>query len=299
MSDQALSLPITEARNPATERIDALPTLEMVRLINQEDAGVAGAVAAEAEAIAAAIDGIAARMAQGGRLIYVGAGTSGRLGVLDAAECPPTFSTAPGQVVALIAGGREAILHSVEGAEDDRAAGGRDLAALDAATLDSVVGIAASGRTPYVLGGMVEARQRGCLLISLACASPSPMADLAEISIAPLVGPEVLTGSTRLKAGTAQKLVLNMLSTGAMIRLGKTFGNLMVDVQPSNAKLRARAQRIVAMACDLPPEAAEAALAACAGEVKTAIVAQLASVSPEEARRRLAGANGAVRRALR
>jgi N-acetylmuramic acid 6-phosphate etherase len=291
-------LPVTEARNPATACIDTVSTLEMVRLINAEDSTVPAAVAAELEHIAAAIDAIAARMAQGGRLIYAGAGTSGRLAVLDAAECPPTFGVAPEQVLALIAGGERAIRHAVEGAEDDQAAGARDLAAQQATALDSVVGVAASGRTPYVLGGMAEARRRGCLVVSLACHHPSPMAEQADIWIAPVTGPEALTGSTRLKAGTAQKLVLNMLSTGVMVRLGKTFGNLMVDVQTSNAKLRDRARRIVELACDLSPEAAETVLAACDHEVKTAIVAQLAGLSPEEARQRLAHAHGVVRAAL-
>ena len=299
MSDNARSLPVTEARNPATALIDTVSTLEMVRLLNAEDRTVAAAVAGEAERIAAAIDAIAARMAQGGRLIYLGAGTSGRLAALDAAECPPTFGTAPGQVLALLAGGERAIRHAVEGAEDDREAGARDVAAQQVTPLDSVVGIAASGRTPYVLGGMAEARRGGCLVVSLACHHPSPMAELADLWIAPVTGPEALTGSTRLKAGTAQKLALNTLSTGVMVRLGKTFGNLMVDVQASNAKLRDRARRIVEQACDLSPEAAEAALAACDHEVKTAIVAQLGGLSPAVARERLSRANGAVRAALR
>jgi len=291
-------LPVTEARNPATEHIDTVSTLEMVRLINAEDSAVPAAVAAELAHIAAAIDAIAARMAQGGRLIYIGAGTSGRLAVLDASECPPTFGSSPEQVIALIAGGERAIRFAVEGAEDDREAGARDVAAQEASPLDSVVGVAASGRTPYVLGGMAEARRRGCLVVSLACHHPSPMADLAEIWIAPITGPEVLTGSTRLKAGAAQKLVLNMLSTGVMIRLGKSYSNLMVDVQASNAKLRDRARRIVELACDLPPDKAEAVLAACDHEVKTAIVAQLAGLAPDEARRRLAHSRGVVRAAL-
>lgn len=298
MSKNHRPLPVTEARNPATECIDIVSTLEMVRLINAEDSTAPAAVAAELEHIAAAIDAIAARMAQGGRLIYAGAGTSGRLAVLDAAECPPTFGVAPEQVLALIAGGERAIRHAVEGAEDDREAGARDVAAQQTTALDSVVGVAASGRTPYVLGGMAEARRRGCLVVSLACHHPSPMAELADIWIAPITGPEALAGSTRLKAGTAQKLVLNMLSTGVMVRLGKTFGNLMVDVQASNAKLRDRARRIVELACDLSPEAAETVLAACDHEVKTAIVAQLAGLSPEEARQRLARAHGVVRAAL-
>jgi N-acetylmuramic acid 6-phosphate etherase len=293
-----LQYPITEARNPATADIDTLPTLEMARLINAEDKRVAEAVEAELPAIAEAIDRIAARMRRGGRLIYVGAGTSGRLGVLDASECPPTFSTPPEQVVALIAGGRRAITHAVEGAEDDDEAGGRDLAALDVGERDSVVGIAASGRTPYVLAAMEEAQRRGALVVSVACSQPSPMARLADIAIAPVVGPEVITGSTRLKAGAAQKMALNMLSTGVMIRLGKTFGNLMVDVQPTNAKLRARARRIVEEACGLPADEAAALLERCGGEVKTTIVAALATVPPEAARRRLAVAGGIVRQAL-
>ena len=298
MSETARSLPVTETRNPATASIDTMATLEMVRLINAEDSTVAAAVALELEHIANAIDAIAARMAQGGRLIYIGAGTSGRLAMLDASECPPTFGTSPKQVMALIAGGERAIRDAVEGAEDDRDAGARDVAAQEATPLDSIIGVAASGRTPYVLGGMAEARRRGSLVVSLACHHPSPMAGLADLWIAPITGPEVLTGSTRLKAGTAQKLVLNMVSTGVMIRLGKTFGNLMVDVQTSNSKLRDRARRIVELACDLSPEAAEAALTACNHEVKTAIVAQLGVLSPVEARQRLESASGAVRAAL-
>ena len=296
--DALPAMGVTEARNPATADIDTLSTLQMVRLINDEDARVAPAVAAEAPAIAAAIDAIAARLAGGGRLIYAGAGTSGRLGVLDASECPPTFSAPPGLVVGLIAGGERALTHSIEGAEDDPAAGERDLVALDVSPLDAVVGIAASGRTPYVLGALQAARRRGALTVSLACNHPSPMAALAAISIAPLVGPEVIAGSTRLKAGTAQKMVLNLLSTGVMIRLGKTFGNLMVDVQASNSKLRVRARRIVAEACGLSPEDAAALLEGCGGEVKTAIVSGLAGIAPDEARRRLAAAGGVVRRAL-
>ena len=291
-------VPITETRNALTDGIDRLDTLAMVRLINAEDSRVAQAVAGELPAIARAIDAIAGRMRLGGRLIYIGAGTSGRLGVLDAAECPPTFSVPRGLVIALIAGGERAITEAVEGAEDDRDAGGRDIAELGVDARDSVVGIAASGYTPYVLGGMAEARQRGALVVSLACAQPSPMAEMAEIAIAPVTGPEVITGSTRLKAGTGQKLVLNMLSTGVMIRLGKTYGNLMVDVQPTNAKLRGRAQRIVAEACGIPIEQAVALLAACDGQVEIAIVAHLAALSPEAARQRLDAAGGVVRKAL-
>jgi len=234
-------------------------------------------------------------------LIYLGAGTSGRLGVLDASECPPTFGTPAEWVVGVIAGGAAALTQAIEGAEDDAAAGARAISDLAVTAADSVVGIAASGRTPYVLGGLTAARACGALTISLACNRPTPMEALCDINIAPLVGPEVITGSTRLKAGTAQKLVLNMLSTGVMIRLGKTFSNLMVDVQPTNAKLRDRAHRIVAQACEghaIPAAAIAATLEACNGEVKTAIVALLAAIPPAEARQRLAHTGGRVRQAL-
>jgi N-acetylmuramic acid 6-phosphate etherase len=289
----------TEARNPATENIDTLPTLDMVRLMNTEDARAPQAIASELPHIAEAIDRIAERMRPpgDGRLIYVGAGTSGRLGVLDASECPPTFGIPPELVVGLIAGGEHALTHAVEGAEDDTRAGARDVAALNVSERDSVIGIAASGRTPYVLGGMAEARKRGAFVVSLACNRPSPMEEMADVSIAPLTGPEVLTGSTRLKAGTAQKLVLNMISTGVMIRLGKTYSNLMVNVQATNVKLQARARRIVEQACGLTPDEAVAALEAC-GELKTAIVSTLSGVSPDEAQQRLDAAGGIVRKAL-
>jgi N-acetylmuramic acid 6-phosphate etherase len=289
---------LTEARNPATEHIDLLSTLEMVRLMNAEDARVAHAVAAEAHHIARAIDAIAERMRLGGRLIYMGAGTSGRLGMLDAVECPPTFNSPPESVVAVVAGGFGAFTHSSENAEDSSEAGLQAIRALNLSTRDSLVGIAASGQTPYTLSGMAEARRRGALVISLACNHPSPMASLADISIAPVTGPEVINGSTRLKAGSAQKMVLNMLSTGVMIRLGKTYGNLMVDVQPNNDKLRERARWIVEQACRLSSEEAAARLEACGGEVKIAIVSTLANIPPDEARLRLAVASGFVRQAI-
>jgi N-acetylmuramic acid 6-phosphate etherase len=289
---------LTEQANPFTRNIDTVPTIEMARLINQEDARVAAAVAIELEHIAQAIDAISERMKRGGRLIYIGAGTSGRLGVLDASECPPTFSTSPELVVALLAGGKRAITEAVEGAEDDAETGAKQIAELNVTENDSVVGVAASGGTPYVLGGIAEARRRGALTVSVACNRPSKLEEAVEIGIAPLVGPEVIAGSTRLKAGTAQKLVLNMLSTGAMIKLGKTFGNLMVDVQPTNVKLRDRARNIVAQACGISTERAAQILEACGGEVKTAIVAELASIPPEIARQRLEQAGGLVREAL-
>ncbi len=288
----------TERADPSTADIDTLSTLELVGRINREDAKVAGAVGSQAEAIAQAIDAIAARMRQGGRLIYVGAGTSGRLGILDAVECPPTFGTSPNQVIGVIAGGSRAIIRSIEGAEDDPDAGSEAVIQLKVGIRDAVVGIAASGRTPYVIGAMRQARQAGSLVISLACNHPSPIAALADIVIAPVVGPEVIAGSTRLKAGTAQKMVLNLLSTGAMIRLGKTYGHWMVDVQATNAKLQQRAQRIVASVCHLDPDAASDLLRACGGEVKTALVAHLARLSPQQARIRLHHTVGSVRQAL-
>jgi anhydro-N-acetylmuramic acid kinase len=289
---------LTEARNPYTEEIDRLSTQEMVERINQEDLKVAEAVREVLPQIARAIDGISERMQSGGRLIYIGAGTSGRLGILDASECPPTFSTPPGQVVGLIAGGMQAVTSSIEGAEDDVAGGIRDIAALEVGPLDSVVGIAASGGTPYVLGGLEEARRRGALTISLACNHPSAVAQRAEIAIAPIVGPEVITGSTRLKAGTAQKMVLNMISTGTMVRLGKTFSNLMVDVQKTNLKLHARARRIVSQACEISEKEAQELLARCDGEVKTAIVTCRGETTPQDARRRLSAARQIIRKAL-
>ena len=293
----------TEARNPATRDIDVVSTLEMVRLMNAEDRRVPEAVGTHLPQIAEAVDAVAARMAQGGRLIYAGAGTSGRLGILDASECPPTFNADPGQVVGLIAGGRDAVTRAIEGAEDDPAAGARDVVGLDVGPLDSVVGIASSGSTPYVLRAVQAARERGAFTVGLTCNADTPLHAAAELTIAPVVGPEVITGSTRLKAGTAQKLVLNMLSTGVMIRLGKTFGNLMVDVQPTNQKLQARVRRIVRQAGEMVGQTvseteAEQALAATDGEVKTAILVLLADISPDEARRRLAEASGVIRRAL-
>ncbi len=288
----------TETRNPATTEIDTASTLEMVRMMNAEDAKVAAAVATALPQIADAIDRIAARMQDGGRLIYMGSGTSGRLGILDAAECPPTFNTPLGLVVGLIAGGPPAIMQAQEDAEDDRQSGAQDVADLDVTHRDSIVGITASGGTPYVLGGMAEARRRGALVIGLTCNHPAPIDDFGDVTIAVVVGPEVIAGSTRLKAATAQKMVLNMLSTGAMVRLGKTYGNLMVDLRATNAKLRDRARRIVAQACDVTEEEAAEALAACDQEVKTAIVAILNNVTPDVARRQLAASRGVVRRAL-
>jgi N-acetylmuramic acid 6-phosphate etherase len=288
----------TEHANAATAQIDCQSAVEIARLMNAEDATVASAVGAQIEQIGAAIDGIVARMKEGGRLIYIGAGTSGRLGVLDASECPPTFSTDPALVVGWLAGGTRALTHATEQLEDDAQAGKAAMEELGIGPLDSVVGLTASGRTPYVLGAMDAARARGALTIGVACNAPSRLAERVEVMIAPVTGPEVIAGSTRLKAGTAQKMVLNMLSTGSMIRLGKTFGNLMVDLKASNAKLRERAIRIVQEATELPHELAAEALDAANGETKTAIVAVLAGVSADDARALLDDGNGSVRTAL-
>lgn len=288
----------TEASNPASAEIDSLSALEIVRLMNAEDATIAAAVAEEAESIAAAIEAVTDRLGDGGRLIYIGAGTSGRLGVLDASECPPTFSTPPELVVGLIAGGRDALTRAIEGAEDHPEQGERDLRDVDLTTRDAVVGIASSGRTPYVIGGLNYARSVGAFTIGLCCNRASDLEAAADLTIAPIVGPEVISGSTRLKAGTATKMVLNMLTTGTMVRLGKTFGNVMVDLRATNSKLEARSRRIVSRLADVDAEQAEQLLAACGGEVKTAIVAQRRHVTPDTARRLLSDAGGHLRRAL-
>jgi N-acetylmuramic acid 6-phosphate etherase len=286
----------TEALNPATLQLDQLSTLDFLRVVNSEDARVATAVQAALPEIAAALDGITERMQRGGRLIYFGAGTSGRLGVLDASECPPTFSVPPGLVVGLIAGGDVALRTSVEAAEDSPEQGRADLEALRLQESDCVVGIAASGRTPYVLGGLDYARSIGALTIGLACNKPAALSEHAEISILVAVGPEVLSGSTRLKSGTAQKMVLNMLSTGAMVKLGKTYGNLMVDVRPTNAKLRIRAQRLLQQATGLAEASALELLERCEWEVKTAIAAHLLTCDAPTARQKLAEAGGYLRK---
>ena len=288
----------TEAINPRTAEIDRMPAADIVSLILSEDAAVVPAVAAETEAIARLAEIAAGRLRMGGRLIYVGAGTSGRLGALDAAELPPTFRANPEQVVALVAGGPRALTHAIEGAEDDARAGRADIARLDVGPGDVVLGIAASGRTPYVLGATEEAKARGAFVAGLACTRPSALAEVVDLMIAPVVGPEVISGSTRMKAGTAQKLALNTLSTTIMVRLGKTYGNLMVDVQPTNEKLRHRAARLVATATGVEPDEAWRLLAAAGNEPKTAIVMALASVGAQEARRRLTAAGGFVRLAL-
>jgi len=288
----------TEAFRPELAEIDRLSTLEIARTMNGEDQSVPAAVARELPAIAAAIDATAERMARGGRLLYLGAGTAGRLGVLDASECPPTFNTDPSQVVGLIAGGPSAMIQAVEGAEDSKELAAADLDALGVGPDDTVVGISASGRTPYAIGAVEHARTLGALTIGLSCNTDSALAAAAEHGIEVVPGPELLTGSTRLKAGTAQKLVLNMISTITMIRLGKTYGNLMVDVRASNEKLRARSRRIVALATGAPDEQIEAALTAAEGEVKNAILIILADVDAATAAQRLRDSHGHLRAAL-
>ena len=288
----------TEQRNPASESIDSLSALEIVRLMNAEDAKVAEAVGREAEVIARAVEGIADRLRGGGRLVYLGAGTSGRLGVLDATECPPTFSTPPELVLGLIAGGYAALTRAVEGAEDHPEYAAQDLQTIGLSARDVLVGIATSGRTPYVIGGLKHARRVGALAVGISCNDLSALAPECDLCITPVVGPEVISGSTRLKAGTATKMVLNMLTTGAMVRLGKTYGNLMVDLRATNTKLTHRARRIVATLTGVSETEAEALLGRCNGELKTAVVVQSRGVLPDEARRLLAAGGGHLRRAL-
>jgi N-acetylmuramic acid 6-phosphate etherase len=301
------SLP-TETRNPKSDRIDELSTLEMLSVINREDATVADAVATQLPAIARAVDAIAERFAQGGRLFYIGAGTSGRLGVLDASECPPTFSVPPTLVQGLIAGGDRALRHSSEQTEDSPEQGTEDLIAAgfgaentadaSAPTPDVLLGISASGRTPYVLGALLHARSIKALGIGLACVAGSPFSKVTDIMIEPVTGPEVITGSTRMKAGTATKLVLNMISTGVMVRAGHVYGNLMVNVTPSNEKLIDRAQRIIMTltGCDRP---AATRLLIEAGNVKTAIAMRKLSLSRAAAESRLAAHSGNLGKVLR
>ncbi len=298
MSHIALDHLTTEARNPATTGLDDLSAIEVVRLINSEDALVAQAVGREAEVIAEVVEIVADRLSRGGRLVYMGAGTSGRLGVLDAAECPPTFNADPSQVIGLIAGGKTALTTAVEGAEDNPELGAQDLADIQLTPNDVLIGIATSGRTPYVVGGLQYARKLGAFTVAFSCNDAAEIRDQANLAITPVVGPEVLSGSTRLKAGTATKLVLNTITTAAMIRLGKTYGNLMVDLRPSNNKLLARSVRIVGLATGLGQDESQQVLDLCDGEVKLAIVVQLSGATPDEARRRLAACDGHVGRAI-
>jgi N-acetylmuramic acid 6-phosphate etherase len=289
---------LTEQPNPASASIDVLSTEEVLRIINQEDRRVADAVGRELASIARAADAIVAAFERGGRLFYIGAGTSGRLGVLDASECPPTFSVPPEMVQGIIAGGERALSRATETTEDDPAIGVRDLLARGFTERDVLVGIAASGRTPYVLGAVAEARRMGAVTVGISCTPESELALAVAIPITPLVGPEVVAGSTRLKAGTAQKLVLNMLSTAAFIRLGYVYGNLMVNVQPKNTKLLDRARRIVAQAAGVSYQSAGELLAAAGNSVRTAILMGKRGLGREEAERRLAESGGRIAQAL-
>lgn len=288
----------TEGRNIASENIDTLSTLDMLTIINQEDQKVALAVERILPQIAQAVDAIAQAFSQGGRLIYCGAGTSGRLGILDASECPPTYGTPHEQVVGLIAGGHTAILRAVENAEDNIELGEQDLKDHHLCERDVLVGIAASGRTPYVIGAMKYARSIGATTVSLTCNASCAMSQLADIALEAVVGPEVVTGSSRMKAGTAQKMVLNMLTTGAMIRTGKVYGNLMVDVEATNAKLVQRQIDIVMQATECSRDEAVKALSECERHCKTAILMILAQLSAAEASTVLAQNNGFIRQAL-
>jgi N-acetylmuramic acid 6-phosphate etherase len=289
---------LTEARNPASEAIDRLDAAGIVALMNAEDAKVVAAVRAESAAIARAVELAADRFRRGGRLIYVGAGTSGRLGVLDASECPPTFSTPPEMVVGLIAGGPTALTRAVEGAEDSPEQGAADLERLGVGKDDIVVGIATSGRTPYVLGAVRRARQAGATAVGIACNRPSLLGGEVDLEIAPLVGPEVIAGSTRLKAGTATKMILNMITTGAMVLIGKTFGNRMIDLRPSNEKLRIRTRRILRELGGVDDAKAVELLRQCKGRLKPALVMALAGVDADRAAALLDQNGGQVRAAV-
>ncbi|MEP7199433.1 MAG: N-acetylmuramic acid 6-phosphate etherase [Chloroflexota bacterium] len=299
MSELNLQTLATEQSSIAHNDLDQWSALKIVTQMNRADERVARAVRTQLPQIAQAVEVIVARLARGGRLIYVGAGTSGRLGVLDASECPPTFGVLPRVVQGVNAGGRRALVRSSEGAEDDAAAGARDLQKLRVNERDVVVGIAASGRTPYVVGALDYARTVGAARIALVNTLPSPIANRAEIVIAPITGAEIVSGSTRLKAGTAQKMTLNMLSTATFVRLGKVYRNLMVDVQASNAKLKTRAVRIVCEATGMDEARAIKLLPRVNWEVKTAIVMELAGVDAHEARQRLKVVRGFVREAIR
>ena len=289
---------LTEQPNPASSAIDQLPVEEALRIINAQDRLVAQAVQQEIPAIARAVEAIVARLSAGGRLFYIGAGTSGRLGVLDASEISPTFSAPPDMVQGIIAGGESALSRATEASEDDPTLGVRDLLAHGFTAKDVLVGIAASGRTPYVLGAIEEAKRLGAVTIGICCVPSAELSAAVDIAVAPLVGPEVVAGSTRMKAGTAQKLVLNMLSTETFIRLGYVYGNLMVNVQPKNEKLVDRAKRIIAQAAGVAPERAFELLRESGMQVRTAIVMGKSGVTRPEAERRLAEAGGRVRQAL-
>jgi N-acetylmuramic acid 6-phosphate etherase len=288
----------TEQNNPESVAVDQMDPIQIAMLMNREDLKVVAAVERVLPDIARAIEMVTERVQAGGRLIYIGAGTSGRLGVLDASECPPTFNTPPALVVGLIAGGHRALTNAIEGAEDNRQAGEEDLRGVELDAKDVVCGIATSGRTPYVLGGLAYAQSLGAVTLGVTCNEVSELSEVSDVLIAPVVGPEILSGSTRLKAGTATKMVLNMISTGTMIRIGKTYGNWMVDLRATNVKLKDRSIRIVSGITGLDRERAESLLARCDGEVKTAIVSQALGVDKIEAQRRLKVAGGRLRTAI-
>ncbi|PKF60360.1 N-acetylmuramic acid 6-phosphate etherase [Psychromonas sp. psych-6C06] len=289
---------VTESRNQASEQIDNLSTIDMLSVINNEDKKVAEAVEKNLPEVAKLVDLVATAFSKGGRLIYSGAGTSGRLGILDASECPPTYGSKPEQVVGLIAGGHKAILKAVENAEDNAQLGAADLQQINFSQNDVLVGIAASGRTPYVIGAMQYALAQGACVACISCNPTSPMTELAQIAITPVVGAEVVTGSSRMKAGTAQKLILNMITTGAMIKTGKVFGNLMVDVEATNAKLLQRQKNIVVEATQCSLETAEQALSACDNHCKTAILMVLLNIDAPDAQQKLQQKGGFIRAAL-
>jgi N-acetylmuramic acid 6-phosphate etherase len=297
-SDNEEQLPITEQENPRTTEIARLPTEEIVRLMNDEDAGVAAAVKRVLPEVARAVDEIVARLRDGGHLFYVGTGTSGRLGVLDASECPPTFGVAPELVQGIIAGGYEALYRATEASEDDKEAGARDLAVRGVTAKDAVVGIAASGRTPYTIGAVEHARALGAFTACVTCVPDSPITRVVEVAMVPVVGPEVIAGSTRLKAGTAQKLVLNMLSTATMIRLGYVTGNRMTNMLPRNEKLKARSLRILRAETGLDAAEAQAALDAAGGDLRLALVMHKTGRPRTEAERALAAAQNVVAQAV-
>jgi N-acetylmuramic acid 6-phosphate etherase len=298
MKLRASKVPATERRNPRSSGLDRKTTLEILRVINREDEGVARAVARELPAIARAVDAIALAFRRGGRLIYVGAGSSGRMGALDASECPPTFGVPRARVQAIIAGGRRALTDAVEGAEDSGARGVREIAARRVGANDVVVGIAAAGTTPFVLAALREARKRKAFTVALTANRGATIAKLARVTIAPETGAEVITGSTRMKAGTAQKMVLNMLSTAAMVRGGRVYDNLMIDVAMTNEKLRRRAVRILEQASGKTALAAEHALRQSGHDLRTALVMLKTGATRDEARKRLAAARGDLRKAL-
>ena len=299
MPEAVESTPLTEQENPRTAQISSLPTEEILRLMNEEDARVADAVAQVLPEVARAVDGIVARLDQGGRLFYLGTGTSGRLGVLDAAECPPTFGVSPELVQGIMAGGYEACYRAVEASEDDAAAGASDLAARGFTKQDALVGIAASGRTPYTVGAVEHARRLGAFTVAITCVPGSSITRAAEVSIVPVVGPEVIAGSTRLKAGTAQKLVLNMISTAAMIRLGYVTGNRMTNVQTRNVKLRARALRILSAEAGLDAAGSAAALDVARGDLRIALVMSKTGCTREKAEAALKQSRWVVPEAIR